>query len=115
MGKQINSITFDYSYDNKILDSCITLEFNTERHYTDEYEVPYQVEILMSTGKGMNIPDVIEIKGLKELYDVIEKEDCLPDIGLLDYEEEELGLNIKDVTLRELYKEVLKRFYKSIC
>ncbi|MDZ5016635.1 hypothetical protein GNF72_15640 [Clostridium perfringens] len=91
------------------MESCIILDYNKEIAYTDEYEVPYQVEILMSTRKGMNIPDVIEIKGLKQLYDVIDEEDCLPDVGLLDYEEKELGLNLKNVTLRELYKEVLKK------
>lgn len=109
MGKKVISLSVGKSDIENILESCIILDSNKETAYVDEYEVPYQVEILMSTRKGMNIPDVIEIKGLNQLYDVIDKEDCLPDIGLLDYEEKELGLNLKDVTLRELYEEVLKK------
>ena len=109
MGKKVISLSIDESDIEGILESCIILESNDEIAYVDEYEVPYQVEILMSTRKGMNIPDVIEIKGLNQLYDVIDREDCLPDIGLLDYEEKELGINLKSLTLRELYKEVLKK------
>lgn len=67
------------------------------------------MEILTSTRETESIPDVIEIKGLKQLYDVIDNEDCLPDVGLLDFEDKELGLTLRDVTLRELYKEVLKK------
>lgn len=109
MGKKVISLSIDESDIESILESCIILELSDEIAYVDEFEVPYQVEILMSTRKGMIIPDVIEVKGLRQLYDVIDKEDCLPDVGLLDYEEKELGLNLKDVTLRELYKEVLKK------
>ena len=109
MGKKVISLSIDKSDIESILESCIILDSNDEIAYVDEYEVPYQVEVLMSTREGMTIPDVIEIKGLSQLYDVIDKEDCLPDVGLLDYKEEELGLNLKDVTLRELYKEVLKK------
>lgn len=109
MGKKVVSLSIDESDIEGILESCIILESNDEIAYVDEYEVPYQVEILMSNREGMSIPDVIEIKGLKQLYDVIDNEDCLPDVGLLDYEEKKLGLNLKDVTLRELYKEVLKK------
>ncbi|WP_027640117.1 hypothetical protein [Clostridium cadaveris] len=109
MGKKVISLSVGESDIESILESCIILDSNDEIAYVDEYEVPYQVEILMSTRKGMNIPDVIEIKGLNQLYDVIDREDCLPDVGLLDYKEEELGLNLKDVTLRELYKEVLNK------
>ncbi|WP_373898779.1 hypothetical protein ACER0A_005050 [Haloimpatiens sp. FM7315] len=109
MGKKVISLSVDESDIEGIMESCIILNYSDDIAYTDEYEVPYQVEILMSSRKGMNIPDVIEIKGLKQLYEVIDKKDCLPDVGLLDYEEEELGLNLKDVTLRELYKEVLQK------
>lgn len=109
MGKKVISLSIDESDIEGILESCIILESNDEIAYVDEYEVPYQVEVLMSTREGMTIPDMIEIKGLSQLYDVIDKEDCLPDVGLLDYKEEELGLNLKNVTLRELYKEVLKK------
>lgn len=109
MGKKVVSLSIDNSDLENILESCIILESNKETAYVDEYEVPYQVEILVSTRKGMNIPDIIEIKGLRQLYGVIDKEDCLPDVGLLDYEENELGLNLKDVTLRQLYREVLNK------
>lgn len=109
MGKKVISLSIDESDIEGILESCIILESNDEIAYVDEYEVPYQVEVLMSTRERMTIPDMIEIKGLSQLYDVIDKEDCLPDVGLLDYKEEELGLNLKNVTLRELYKEVLKK------
>lgn len=109
MGKKVISLSIDESDIESILESCIILESNDEIAYVDEFEVPYQVEVFMSTRKGMIIPDVIEIKGLRQLYDVIDKVDCLPDVGLLDYEEKELGLSLKDVTLRELYKEVLKK------
>lgn len=109
MGKKVISLSVGESDIESILESCIILDSNDEIAYVDEYEVPYQVEVLMSTREGMTIPDMIEIKGLSQLYDVIDKEDCLPDVGLLDYKEEELGLNLKDVTLRELYKEVLNK------
>lgn len=42
-------------------------------------------------------------------YEVIDNENCLPDIGKLDYKNKELGLDLKDVTLRELYKKVLDK------
>lgn len=112
MGKKVVSLSIDESDIENVLESCIILDYNNEIAYVDEYEVPYQVEILMSTRKGLKIPDVIEIKGLNQLHDVIDKKDCLPDVGLLDYEEKELGLNLKDVTLRELYKEVLNKILK---
>ncbi|MBS5825094.1 MAG: hypothetical protein KID00_14810 [Clostridium argentinense] len=109
MGKKVVSLSIEESDIDGILESCIILHSSNEIAYTDEYEVPYQVEILMSTRKNMDIPDVIEIRGLQQLYSVIDNEDCLPDIGLLNYENEEIGLNLKDVTLRELYKEILDK------
>lgn len=107
MGREIVSLSIDK--DDDILESCIILDCNNEISYTDEYEVPYQVEILISTRENESIPDVIEIKGLEQLYEVIENEDCLPDVGLLNYKDERLSLDLKDVTLRELYKEVLNK------
>ncbi|MGO5073865.1 hypothetical protein ACTQ4K_07950 [Clostridium sporogenes] len=109
MGKKVISLSIGESDIENIMESCIILNSSNDIAYTDEYEVPYEVEILISNRKGINIPDVIEIKGLKQLYEVIDNEDCLPNVGLLDYEEKELGLNLKNVTLRELYKEVLKK------
>lgn len=107
MAKRILSLSIDKTEYPDILESCIILDSNNKRKYVDEYEVPYQVEILTSTRENEIIPDVIEIRGLKQLYEVIDKEDCLPDIGLLDYKNDELHIDVKDVTLRELYKLVL--------
>ncbi len=109
MGKKIDNIVFDSVYDDKILDSCIILNFNNERHYTDEFEVPYKYTVLLNTRKKEIIPDSIEVSDINELYKNINKEDCLPDIGLLDYKDDNLGLDLKDVTLRELYKNVLEK------
>ena len=107
MGKKVISLSIDEK--DNILESCIILNVSEEIAYVDEFEVPYQVEILTSTRENQSIPDVIEIKGLKQLYDVINNEDCLPDVGLLDFEDKELGLILRDINLRELYKEVLKK------
>lgn len=109
MGKQVDNIVFDHVYDDNIIDSCITLDFNTQRKYVDEFEVPYKYTVLYSTRKNEIIPDSIEVSDIRELYKNIDKEDCLPDIGLLDYKDEDLGLNLKDVSLRELYKAVLDK------
>jgi hypothetical protein len=109
MGKQVDSVAFDHVYDENILDSCIIFNFNTERHYTDEFEVLYKYTVLTNTRKNETIPDSIEISDVRELKKVIDTKNCLPDVGLLDYKDEELGLDLKDVTLRELYKEVLNK------
>ena len=109
MGKQVDNIVFDHVYHDDILDSCITFDFNSEIHYTDEFEVPYKYTVLTSTRKNEIIPDNIEISDVHELYKVIDKEDCLPDVGLLDYKDDDLGIDLKDVTLRELYKAVLDK------
>lgn len=112
MGRKVDSITFDHVYNEKTLDSCITLDFNLERKYVDEFEVPYKYTVLYSLRENEIIPDNIEISDVEELYKVIDKEDCLPDVGLLDYKDNELNLDLKDVTLRKLYKEVLKKIFE---
>ncbi|WP_321994389.1 hypothetical protein [Clostridium butyricum] len=109
MGKQVDSIVFDHVYSDKILDSCITLDFNTQRKYVDEFEVPYKYTVLTSTRKNKELPDSVEISDVHELYKNIDKEDCLPDVGLLDYRDDELGIDLKNVTLREVYKIVLNK------
>lgn len=76
---------------------------------TDLFEVPYEgYEVLINQNR-LNPIEVhsIEVNGADKLLEVIENEDCLPDIGLLDYEDEEF--NVKDVTLREVYKIVLNK------
>ena len=112
MAKRILSLSIEKTEYTDILESCVILDSNNKRKYVDEFEVPYQVEILTSTRKNELIPDVIEIRGLKQLYEVIDKEDCLPDVGLLDYKDDELGVDLKNVTLRELYKAVLEKIFK---
>lgn len=109
MGKQVDSIVFDHVYSKDILDSCVTLDFNTQRKYVDEFEVPYKYTVLYSIRKNEILPDNIEISDVNELYKNIDKDDCLPDVGLLDYKDDDLGLDLKDVTLRELYKAVLEK------
>lgn len=113
MGKQVDSIVFDHTLNENLLDSCITLNFNCERHYTDEFEVPYKYTVLTNTRKNQIIPDNIEISDVKELYKNIDKEDCLPDVGLLEYKDDELQLDLKDVTLKELYKAVLDKLFNN--
>lgn len=111
MAKRILSLSIEETEYPDIIESCIILDSNNKRKYVDEFEVPYQVEIITSTRENESMPDIIEIRGIKQLYQVIDKEDCLPDIGLLDYEDEELGIDIKSVTLRELYKIILEKVF----
>lgn len=109
MGKRVISLSIGESDIEGILESCIILDHSKEIAYVDEFEVPYNFEVLLSTRNNCNIPDVIEIKGLQQLQEVIEEKDCLPDVGLLDYSDDELGVSLKDVTLKELYKEILNK------
>lgn len=109
MGKKVISLSMGESDIEGVLESCIILDCSKEIAYVDEFEVPYNFEVFLSTRNNCNIPDVIEIKGLQQLQKVIDEEDCLPDVGLLDYSDDELGINLKDVTLKELYKEVLNK------
>ncbi|EPY2275254.1 hypothetical protein ACXAUS_004189 [Clostridium sporogenes] len=111
MGKKVKSLSVGESYIEGVLESCIIIDCDKSRRYVDEFEIPdeYEFEVFTSTKENTTIPDIIEINGLQGLSKVIDNEDCLPDVGLLDYEEKELGLNLKNVTLRELYKQVLKK------
>lgn len=109
MAKEVVSLSINESEIPGVLESSIIFNISKERAYTDEVEVPYDFEILTSTREKEKFPDVIEIKGLKQLKEVIDQADCLPDVGLLNYKDDELKLDLKDVTLRQLYKEVLKK------
>lgn len=113
MAKRIIDLSIGECDIPDILESVIILDGNSEIKYVDEYEVPYEYEyeVFTSTRENESIPDVIEIKGLKGLNKVINNDDCLPDIGLLDYKDEELNLDLKGVTLRELYKEIFKKIF----
>lgn len=77
----------------------------------DEFDTPYEgIEVLVDLdSETEEIICGITVNGADRLLQFIENEDCLPDVGLLDYKEDELGLDLKDVTLRELYKEILKK------
>ena len=86
MGRKVISLSINN--EDLIVESCVILQLSKEIAYVDEFEVPYQVEILTSTRENELIPDVIEIRGLKQLYEVIDKEDCLPDVGVLDYKDD---------------------------
>ena len=72
------------------------------------YETPDYEVLLHYVGETDDLAS-IEILDLKKVYKNIDKEECLPDVGPLDYKDDELDLELKDVTLRELYKEVLKK------
>lgn len=91
-----------------IVSNCI-LKFEVTRHITDEFEHPYEHTVLLNYKEDSEKLHSIEIIDVQELIRVLDKEDCLPDIGLLDYRDEELGLDLKDKTLREVYKAVFQR------
>ena len=107
MGREVISLSVDNV--NGIKESCIVLQCSNEISYTEEYEVPYKIEILVNIRKNKSIPDTIEIIGLEELLKNINNKDCLPDVGLLNYKNNELELELENVTLRELYKSVLEK------
>lgn len=91
---------------DEIISNCCIIE-DCYNLMTDGYETP-EYEILLHYVGASDKLASIEILDLKKVFKNIDKEDCLPDVGLLDYKDDELGLNLKNVTLRELYKEVLK-------
>lgn len=104
-----NSIVFNNAYHEDTIDSFIWINHNKEFHYVDEFDVPYPYTVLYNVREGESTPDAIEISNVEELCKVIDKEDCLPDIGLLDYKDDDLGLDLKDKTLREIYKAIFEK------
>ena len=80
MGREVISLSVDDV--NGITESCIVLQCSNEISYTEEYEVPYKIEILVNIRKNKSIPDTIEIIGLEELLKNINNKDCLLDVGL---------------------------------
>ncbi|MBE6071051.1 MAG: hypothetical protein E7208_03720 [Clostridium butyricum] len=106
MAKIVESLSL-VEMNDEIISKCC-LSSNNDNLLTDGYETPEYEILLHYIGETDEIASV-EILDLKKVYKNIDKEDCLPDIGLLDYKDEDLGLNLKDVTLRELYKNVLER------
>lgn len=110
MGQKIIGIALQN--DIGIFESTCLIKYDDVEIVTDEFETPYDYEVLMNMDEDNNSIQSIEINGVDRLFKVIDKEDCLPDIGLLNYKDDGLGLDLKDVTLRELYKNVLDKVLK---
>lgn len=106
MAKVVESLSLNELNDEIISKCC--LRSNCDNLEADAYETP-EYEILLHYVVGTDELASIEILDLKKVYKNIDKEDCLPDVGLLNYKDSELNLDLKNVTLRELYKEVLKK------
>lgn len=109
MGQKI----IGFSIDNSVgyIEAACLLRYEDVEIETDLFETPYKnYEILINRDR-LNPAEIqsIEVNGADKLLEVIENEDCLPDVGLLDYEDEELDVDVKDVTLREVYKIVLNK------
>jgi hypothetical protein len=100
------SVSDDYG--DNILSSMVSFDtgFVNKHFLVSEFENPYQHEVELTTADGEKKPENVEVIGLVQLAKAIDKKDCLPDIGLLDYKDE--FIDVHDVTLQELYKEVLK-------
>jgi hypothetical protein len=96
MGKPINYIVIDGNVSNCHLNNVYKgLE-------TDGYEAPYGYDVLMHYNGSSNELCCIEILDLDLVAKVIDNDDCLPDVGLLDYGD------MKDRTLREIYKSLIE-------
>lgn len=110
-GKFYGKKVIGFSVDDSIgyIEATCVLEHNGTNIVTDEFHTLYNYQVLVDIDENTEIVQSVGVDGADRLLDVIDKEDCLPDIGLLDYENKDLGLNLKDITLRELYKEVLKK------
>ncbi len=106
MAKVVESLSLN-ELDDEIISKCC-LRSDCDNLETDAYETP-EYEVLLHYVGASNELASIEILDLKKVYKNIDKEDCLPDIGLLNYKDDDLGLDLKDVTLRELYKNVLDK------
>lgn len=106
MAKVVESLSLS-KLDDEIISKCC-LRSDCDNLETDAYETLEYEILLHYVGESDELAS-IEILDLKKVYANIDKEDCLPNVGLLNYKDEELNLDLKDVTLRELYKEVLKK------
>ncbi|MGL4730542.1 MAG: hypothetical protein ACRCW0_03030 [Clostridium sp.] len=105
MGRKIIGFSIDDTI-GSIEATCIIERKST---VVDEFITPYsgfEVQIDVDSETETEIYGV-SVDRADELLKVIDNENCLPDVGLLDYESNDLGLNLKDITLRQLYKEVL--------
>lgn len=104
---KIVSISID-DIGSTIASNC-NLKVEITKHLTDEYEHPYGHTVLLNYKEGSKELHSVEIIDVQELIRVLDKEDCLPDVGLLNYEDEELGLDLRNKTLREVYKAVFEK------
>lgn len=107
MGQKVIAVSLEN--DIGILESACLIRYDDVDIITDEFETPYDYEVLLNVDEKNNMVQSVEVNGADRLFNVIDKEDCLPNIGLLDYKDEDLKLDLKNVTLRELYKEVLRK------
>lgn len=104
MGKKVIGFRVESSFG--IEATCILERKST---VVEEFKTPYkdfevQIDVDFETETMIYGVSVI---GADKLFNVIDKNDCLPDVGFLDYENKELDIKLKNVTLRELYKEIL--------
>jgi len=106
MAKIVESLSL-VEMNDEIISKCC-LNSNNDNLLTDGYEAHGYEILLHYIGETDEVASV-EILDIKKVYKNINKEECLPDIGLLDYKDEGLGVDLKDVTLRELYKNVLDK------
>lgn len=104
MGKRISNLTIEK--DGDITSSTIIVSYDKKGFVFDDYETNYNYDVLVGYDSNDDI-QCVEINNLNELSKVIDNEDCLPDIGLLDYTDDDLKLDFKDLSLRQLYNEIL--------
>lgn len=108
MAKVVKSISLT-ELNNEIMSKCC-LKCDCDNLLADAYETSEYEILLHYVGESDELA-IVEILDLKKVYRNIDNKDCLPDVGLLDYKDNELNLDLKDVTLRELYKEVLNKIF----
>jgi hypothetical protein len=106
MGKDIKKILIS-KYDEHITFHFL-MEYKGGETETDEFDHPYKYEVLYNVDENTEEIESLTITGVENLIEVMDKDDCLPDIGLINCKDEELNIDIKNVTLKELLKEIFK-------
>jgi len=107
MGRKIVGFSIEDSIG--YVEATCVLKYDDVELVTDEFETPYDYQVLIDIDEETEEIHSLGVDGADKLLKVIDNEDCLPDVGLLDYKDDDLGLDLKDVTLRELYKNVLNK------
>lgn len=107
MGRKV----IGFSLENSVgcIEATCAIEYEGKNIVTDEFITPYNYQVVIDIDEDTEIIQSVGVDGADRLFSVIDKEDCLPDVGLLDYKDDDLKLDLKDVTLRELYKNVLNK------